>query len=88
MSDVAATTQPADGHPIGLVVTDDLRRSRLTVFFRSCSRSRAFIWLALWAIVVEIGALHRLDLGALHRVGVPDGMHSFLGELRSLSRPA
>ena len=39
-------------HPIRLVVTDDLRRSRLTVFFRLPLAIPQLIWLALWGSVV------------------------------------
>ena len=35
MSDAISTPRRrADRHPIGLIVTDDLHRNRLTVFFR------------------------------------------------------
>ena len=40
-------------HPIGLIVTDDLRRSRLTVFFRLLLVIPHLIWLTLWGIVAE-----------------------------------
>lgn len=36
--------------PIRLVVTDDLQRSRLTVFFRLLLAIPHFIWLSLWTI--------------------------------------
>jgi hypothetical protein len=39
-------------HPIRVAVTDDLRRSRLTVFFRLLLAIPHFFWLALWGIVV------------------------------------
>jgi len=44
-------------HPITLHVMDDLRRSRLTVFFRFLLVLPHLIWLYLWAVVVEIVAL-------------------------------
>ena len=34
MSDDRRPYSSADHHPIGLIVTDDLQRSRLTMFFR------------------------------------------------------
>jgi hypothetical protein len=37
-------------HPIRLVVDDDLRRSRLTVFFRLLLAIPHFIWLWLWSL--------------------------------------
>jgi hypothetical protein len=41
-------------HPITLHVMDDLRRSRLTVFFRPLLSVPHFLWLALWGVVVGI----------------------------------
>src|SRR3954454_19636526 len=39
-----------DIHPIRVVVTDDLERSRLTVFFRVLLAIPLFIWFGLWSI--------------------------------------
>jgi hypothetical protein len=39
-----------DRHPIYLEVTDDLRRSRLTVFFRLLLALPHLLWLSLWSI--------------------------------------
>ena len=44
-------------HPVTLHVMDDLRRSRLTVFFRFLLVLPHLIWLYLWAVLVEIVAL-------------------------------
>ena len=44
-------------HPIHLVVTDDLRRSRLTVFFRIFLVIPHLIWLVLWGIAVWFAVL-------------------------------
>jgi hypothetical protein len=41
-------------HPVTLHVMDDLRRSRLTVFFRFLLAIPHIIWLELWAVVVMI----------------------------------
>ena len=41
-------------HPVTLHVMDDLRRSRLTVFFRFLLTIPHLIWLELWAIVVMV----------------------------------
>ena len=46
----AGTTQ----HPIGLIVTDDLHRSRLTVFFRLLLALPHLIWVSLWGIVAAV----------------------------------
>ena len=53
-------------HPIGLVVTDDLARSRLTTFFRLILAIPAVIWLALWGIVAGLRGADRMVRGALH----------------------
>ena len=44
-------------HPVTLHVMDDLRRSRLTVFFRFLLVLPHLIWLYLWAVLVDIVAL-------------------------------
>src|SRR5436309_2624787 len=45
-----------DSHPVRLIVSDDLQRSRLTVFFRLLLTIPHFIWLALWGIAVFVVA--------------------------------
>jgi len=75
-----------EGHPIGLIVTDDLRRSRLTVFFRLLLAIPHLIALYVFGIVVEFVAVIAwfvaLILGRL-----PDGLHNFLaGYVRYTSR--
>jgi uncharacterized protein DUF4389 len=64
-------------HPIGLVVDDDLSRSRLTVFFRLLLAIPQAIWLGLWAIVAAV-ALVIAWLAALVTGEVPGGLHGFL----------
>ncbi len=62
-------------HPIRLIVTDDLRRGRWTVFFRLLLAFPHYIWLPLWTIAAFFAAfanwLGTLALGrsnnALHR---------------------
>jgi hypothetical protein len=44
-------------HPVGLVVTDDLRRSRLTVFFRFLLALPHLVWLILWGIVAFLASI-------------------------------
>jgi hypothetical protein len=70
---------PADSshHPIGLIVTDDLRRSRLTVFFRLLLAIPHFIWLALWGIAVELAVVIAW-FAALFTGRVPGGLHNFI----------
>jgi hypothetical protein len=64
-------------HPIGLVVDDDLSRSRLTVFFRLLLAIPQAIWLGLWAIVAAV-TLVIAWLAALVTGEVPGGLHGFL----------
>jgi hypothetical protein len=47
---VNAVVQAQGSHPIRLVVTDDLRRNRLTVFFRFLLVIPHFIFMYLWGI--------------------------------------
>ncbi len=73
----AAALEPGADHPVRLIVTDDLKRSRLTVFFRLLLAIPLFIWLYLWTIaaiiVLIVGWFAALIKGRL-----PDGLHSFL----------
>jgi hypothetical protein len=41
-----------DTHPVALVVQDDLKRSRPTVFFRLLLALPHYVWFALWSILV------------------------------------
>lgn len=63
--------------PIRIVVEDDLRRSRLTVFFRLLLWLPHLVWLALWSIAAFFAAgiawLVALVIGR-----VPEGLHRFL----------
>jgi hypothetical protein len=66
-----------DTHPVRLIVTDDLKRSRLTVFFRLLLVLPPLIWLTLWGIVaflvLIVGWFAALITGRL-----PVGIHEFL----------
>ena len=44
-------------HPVQLVVEDDLKRNRLTVFFRLILAIPHFIWAFLWSIAVFFAAI-------------------------------
>jgi hypothetical protein len=44
-------------HPVQLVVGEDLRRSRPTVFFRLLLAVPHFIWYGLWSIAVAVAAI-------------------------------
>ncbi|HZO97735.1 MAG TPA: DUF4389 domain-containing protein [Gaiellaceae bacterium] len=63
-------------HPVGLIVTDDLRRSRLTVFLRLLLAIPHFVLLYLWGIAVAVSVLCSW-LVALFAGRVPAGLHDF-----------
>jgi len=63
-------------HPIQLTVNDDLRRSRLTVFFRVLLVIPHLIVLALWGIAVYVLAIVNWFV-ALFMGHLPPGLHSF-----------
>jgi hypothetical protein len=64
-------------HPIHLVVTDDLRRSRLTVFFRILLVIPHLIWLVLWGIAVWFAVLAAWLVG-IFTGRIPEGLHGFI----------
>jgi hypothetical protein len=68
---------PVRGDPIGLEVSDDLRRTRLTVFFRLLLAIPHLIWLALWAIVAFFAAIANW-FATLAGGASPDSLHGFL----------
>ena len=64
-------------HPVRIVVTDDVERSRVTVFFRLFLAIPHFVWLALWTIVVFFAAIVAWIV-ALVTGRIPLGLHRFL----------
>jgi hypothetical protein len=66
----------ADTHPIRLVVTDDLRRSRLTVFFRLLLAIPHLIVVSVWGIVFFVVAFVNWFV-LLFAGRTPEGMHNF-----------
>ena len=64
-------------HPIRLVVTDDLQRNRLTVFFRLILAIPHVIWLLLWGIVAALAAIANW-FATLVKGESPEGLHNFL----------
>ena len=64
-------------HPVRLVVTDDLQRSRLTVFFRLLLVVPHVIWIYLWTIVAAFVVLIAWLVG-IFTGRVPNGLHSFI----------
>jgi hypothetical protein len=63
--------------PIRLTVADDLRRSRLTVFFRVLLAIPHFVWLVLWGIAV-VFALIANWFATLFRGTPPRRLYDFL----------
>jgi len=64
-------------HPIHLVVTDDLDRTRLTVLFRLLFVIPHLIWLFLWGIAVGFCLLAAWFIG-IFAGRVPQGLHGFI----------
>jgi hypothetical protein len=75
--DPADPTSSGPDHPIRLAVTDDLRRSRLTVFFRLLLALPHLIWLSLWTIAAILAVI--VSWFATLIVGrTPNALHRFL----------
>ena len=77
MSETLPALDVPSPHPISVVVTDDLRRSRLTVFFRLLLAIPHLIWLTLSSIVVSLVVIVAWVAG-LFTGRIPDGLHSFM----------
>jgi hypothetical protein len=77
METTASTSTPAQ-HPVRIVVSDDLQRTRLTVFFRLILAIPHFIWLSLWAVISTLAAIVNW-FATLFTGRSPDGLHNFLG---------
>ena len=78
------TAAIADRHPIGLIVDDDLHRSRLTVFFRLLLVIPQLIWLYFFGIVAAF-ALFFAWIVALFTGRVPDSLHNLLARYQRLT---
>jgi hypothetical protein len=72
-----AAPVPAPYHPVRLIVTDDLRRNRLTVFFRLILSIPLYLWLYLWGIVAAFAVLINWIV-TLVRGTSPEGLHNFV----------
>lgn len=73
----AAEHPQAAHHPIGLIVDDDLKRNRLTVFFRILLAIPQLVVIALWGIAVYVVVIIAW-FAALFTGRVPDGLHEFI----------
>jgi hypothetical protein len=63
--------------PVRVTVGDDVRRSRLTVFFRLLLALPHIVWLILWGIAAFFAAIAAW-FAALFTGRVPAGLHRFL----------
>ena len=87
MSDQLFADEPvhaARPHPIHLIVTDDLVRSRLTVFFRLLLAIPLFIWLMLWWFAAFFAVVAAWFVG-IFTGRVPAGLHGFLASFLRFS---
>ena len=64
-------------HPIRLTVADDLRRSRLTVFFRLLLAIPHIVWFLLWSIAAAVAAIANW-FATLITGSPPSSLHRFL----------
>ena len=64
-------------HPVRLELTDDGRRSRLTVFFRLLLAFPHFVWLSLWTLAVLLAAIANWFV-ALFRGRSANSLHRFI----------
>ncbi len=64
-------------HPIRIVVTDDLRRSRLTVFFRLLLAIPHYVWFVIWTIGALVVGFVNWIL-TLIKGRSPTALHDFL----------
>ena len=72
-------------HPVRIVVTDDLVRSRLTVFFRAILAIPHYVWAFLLGMVVALLVFVNWFI-LLIRARTPDGIHGFVaGYIRYLT---
>jgi Domain of unknown function (DUF4389) len=82
--DAVPAWTPPPAHPIQLIVTDDLRRSRLTVLLRVLLAIPHLVWLSLWGIVAGLAILVAW-FAALFTGQVPDGLHNFIARFQRYS---
>jgi hypothetical protein len=66
-------------HPIRLALSDDLERTRLTVFFRLILVIPHLIWLSLWGIVVFFAVIASW-FATLFAGQTPLGLHDFIAQ--------
>ncbi|MGB2874050.1 MAG: DUF4389 domain-containing protein [Gaiellaceae bacterium] len=73
-----ATSTPGHAqHPVRLVVNDDLRRTRLTVFFRLFLAIPHYLWLTVWLVIAMLASIVNW-FATLIAGRSPNGLHDFL----------
>jgi hypothetical protein len=75
--DPSATPASGREHSVWLTLDDDLRRSRLTVFFRLLLSLPHFVWLTLWSLAI-VPAAFVTWIAALIAGRPPRVLHRFL----------
>jgi hypothetical protein len=66
-----------EAHPVGLLVEDDYRRNRLTVFFRLLLAIPHLIWFFLWTVAVVFASIANWLISIFTRQP-PRGLHRFM----------
>jgi hypothetical protein len=84
VSDANALQASVVPHPIRLVNNDDLKRNRLTVFFRLILAIPHFIWLSVWLLALYVAGFF-FWLIALIAGRLPDGIHEFVARFTRYS---
>jgi uncharacterized protein DUF4389 len=64
-------------HPVQILISDDLRRTRLTVFFRLLLVIPHYVWLLIWGIGALVAAIANW-IATLVAGRPPDALHRFL----------
>lgn len=72
-----AGIEPPPPHPVRVEADDELRRSRLTVFFRILLAVPHLVWLALWTIAVIFASIANW-FATLARGTPPEPLHRFV----------
>src|SRR5215211_2382524 len=84
MTDAPALHAATTEHPIRLVNHDDLKRNRLTVFFRMFLAIPHAVWWLLWFIALSVVSwIFRII--ALVTGRLPDGVHTFVSRFTRYS---
>ena len=78
---VAFQYEPPPPHPVRLVIYDDLKRSRLTVFFRLLLLFPHFVWQWVWWVAVVPFCVFVNWFAVLFRGSSPEDLHVLLARM-------